>query len=94
MSLMLRPSHTHSAVRPTLQKRRFRLVRECIECEHPSTTTLVLVDEPGDPASINDFYTSGILERTPFDCERCGCDHGIIVETAYLKAPNEERGEV
>ena len=93
MSVLLPPSSRHGAsVRPIIQKRKFRIVLECLECARPHPLDMTLYDEPDDAATKHDFYESGVIDRIKFRCEACGCEQASYDEVQYLKTPNDLTG--
>jgi len=90
MSVLLPPSvRSGAAVRPIIQKRKFRIVLECLECDRPHPLEMTLYDEPDDAATKHDFYESGVIDRIGFRCEACGCEQASFEEIQYLRAPND-----
>lgn len=90
MSVLLPPSiHSGAAVRPIIQKRRFRIVLECLECSREHPLEMILYDEPDDAATKHEVYESGVIDRIRFRCETCGCEQASFDEIQYLRAPND-----
>lgn len=90
MSVLLPPSSRNgSAVRPIIQKRKFRIVLDCLECGRPHPLEMTLFDEPDDAATKHDFYESGVIDRIKFRCESCGCEQASFDEVQYMQAPND-----
>lgn len=93
MSVLLPPSsRSGSPVGPILQERRFRVSLKCIECSHEHPLEMTLYDEPNDPATRDDFYDSGVIDRIQFKCERCGSAHASYRDIVYIKAPTDTEG--
>lgn len=93
MSVLLPPSsRSGSPVRPILQERRFKLALKCIDCAHEHPLEMTLYDEPNDPATKDDFYDSGVIDRIQFKCEKCGCEHASYQDVVYIRAMTDTDG--
>jgi len=82
-----------SSVSPIIQKRKFRLSLECLECGRVHPLDMTLFDEPDDTATKHDFYESGVIDRIKFRCEACGCEQASFEEVQYLRARNDLAGQ-
>ena len=92
MSVLLPPSsRSGAAVRAVIQKRKFRIILECLECERAHPLNMTLYDEPDDAATKHDFYESGVIDRIRFRCEACGCEQASYTEVMFVEDPADVR---
>jgi ribosomal protein S14 len=93
MSVLLPPSsRSGSAVRPILQERRFKVSLRCIDCGHEHPLEMSLYDEPNNPATRDDFYDRGIIDRIHFECVECGCQHASYRDVIFIKDETDAAG--
>jgi ribosomal protein S14 len=79
-------------VRPILQERRFKVSLRCIDCGHEHPLEMTLYDEPNDPATRDDFYDSGVIDRIHFECVECGCQHASYRDVVFIKDETDAGG--
>jgi hypothetical protein len=89
MGLMLPPRLRASSSAPMLMKRPFRVVHECADCSHESSTDIPMVDETDGAATVNDFIASGALSQLEFQCPRCKCESVVISNVSYIRQPTD-----
>ncbi|WP_375458856.1 hypothetical protein [uncultured Enterovirga sp.] len=88
MTLMFPPSsHRATALAPVTVARRFRLHLRCTECAKETYPEIELLDEPHDPATEDDFYASGAVNKLEPCCERCGGGGVTILRITYIRKP-------
>lgn len=88
--LLMQPGRPTSA-KPKLMERRFRVHMGCRECGAEDVVQVCVADEPGDPATVHDFYESGALEQIEHFCPKCGDEMTVIKDAAYQRTPEEIR---
>lgn len=93
MSVMPFPSMKPRVAKPKLTERKFRVELRCPCCRAQETVIVSALDEPSDPATVQDFMDSGALETIEHDCGACGEEMTIISQVDYIRTPEEMRGE-
>lgn len=76
-------------IEPILVARRFRLQVRCNDCGKEALAEVEMADEPHDPATEEDFYASGAVNRLEPNCERCGGGSVTILRCAYIRQPTD-----
>lgn len=75
---------------PLLQERAFAVRLRCNSCDRESSQIIRMADEPNDPATMNDFYSSDAIKEVDPDCMYCGHSGATILWANYMPQPGDE----
>ncbi|GEP06452.1 hypothetical protein [Methylobacterium oxalidis] len=75
---------------PLLQERAFNVRLRCNSCERERSQVICLADEPNDPATIHDFWDSGVAREIDPDCIYCAETGATILGVSYQRQPGDE----
>lgn len=93
MTVMLFPASKPRGAKPKLTEKQFRVQLRCACCRNQEAIVMSVLDEPGDPATVQEFMESGALDTISHECSACGEEMTIVSQVDYIRTPEEARGE-